>query len=288
MDLKNKLKGLPTIYYVNLDNRTDRREYMESQFDYWGIKDYHRVSGTKYLASKYEEWKYKVVGEPYAFGTGPQVTANSITHLEMIKNWLETTNEPYMIMMEDDYDLSLIEYWNFDWEYLMNHIPYDWDCIQLGFESKRYIYFFLHPKIYCGTYFGPCMINRDYAKKLIKLHYIDNNKINLNMKTNNFAFKNDGNSLTVDYFICENGRTYCIPLITTNDDFGSYENNLKKERFYHSKSRELYYNWWKNEHHNFSLEDFFTYGKPNDFQMIKDITSATLYKEKLKNKLKYN
>jgi hypothetical protein len=286
MDLKNKLKGLPPVYYVNLDNRTDRREYMETQFDYWGIKDYHRVSGTKYLASKIDDWKDKFIGDVYGFENLPQVTANSITHLEMIKNWLETTNEPYMIMMEDDYDLSLIEYWNFDWEYLMNHIPYDWDCIQLGFESKTYIHFFLHPKLYCGTYFGPCLIHRDYAKKLIKLHYIEN-KINLNMKTNNFVFINEGNSLSVDYFICENGRTYCIPLITCNNDLGSYEDNFIGERFYHNKSRELYYDWWKNEHHKFTLEDFFTYGKPNDYKMIKDIRFNTLNIENIKKKLTY-
>ena len=32
MNLKNKLKNFPHIYYTNLDNRTDRREnYMEDQ-----------------------------------------------------------------------------------------------------------------------------------------------------------------------------------------------------------------------------------------------------------------
>ena len=132
MDLKNKLKGLPPVYYINLDNRTDRREYMESQFDYWGIVDYHRVSASKYLASKFDEWKYLISNEK-GYELNPMYNANFITHLEMIKNWLETTNDEYMIMMEDDYDLSLIEYWNFDWDYLMNHIPFDWDCIQLGF-----------------------------------------------------------------------------------------------------------------------------------------------------------
>ena len=25
--------------------------------------------------------------------------------------------------------------------------------------------------------------------------------------------------------------------------------------------------WWRKYHHNFSLEDFFTYGKPNDDKM---------------------
>ena len=32
MNFNKKLKGFPTVRYVNLDNRMDRREYMEEQF----------------------------------------------------------------------------------------------------------------------------------------------------------------------------------------------------------------------------------------------------------------
>jgi hypothetical protein len=91
---------------------------METQFDYWGIKNYHRVSGSKYLASEFDKWKPLISNEK-EYDVNVVNLANFITHIEMIKNWLETTNDEYMIMMEDDYDLSLIEYWNFDWEYLM-------------------------------------------------------------------------------------------------------------------------------------------------------------------------
>ena len=51
MDLTNKLDGMPTVNYFNLDNRTDRKDWMVSQFKKYGIK-YNRVSGTKYLASE--------------------------------------------------------------------------------------------------------------------------------------------------------------------------------------------------------------------------------------------
>ena len=40
-----KLKGLPKIYWLNLDADVDRREYMEKQFDYWQIEDHTRISG---------------------------------------------------------------------------------------------------------------------------------------------------------------------------------------------------------------------------------------------------
>ena len=266
MNLKNKLKGLPSVYYVNLDNRTDRRQYMETQFDYWGIKDYHRVSASKYLASKIDEW-LPLISNKKEYSINPPYTANFITHIEMIKNWLETTNDEYMIMMEDDYDLSLIEYWNFDWEYLMNHIPENWDCIQLGFENQEIIPFFLHP-VHYNHGFGPCLIHRYYAKKLIKLHYIEN-KFKLNIQTNDIRYKKIYGML--DSFILEGGKTYSIPLITNNPNLGSDYDLRETAREWFEECKNLYYNWWKNEHHKFTLEDFFTYGKPNDYKMIKKV-----------------
>jgi hypothetical protein len=265
MNHQNKLKDIPPIYYINLDHRTDRKEYMESQFDYWGIKNFHRISATKYLSTEEKKWKHLILDPVILFGSS--AVANSITHLEMIKNWLKSTNEPYMIMMEDDYDLSLIKYWNFDWQYLMNNIPENWDCIQLGFENEKFIPFFLHPSHHNHS-FGPCLINRNYAEKIINLHCIQN-KFQLNIDTNDFNYKHSYGM--VDNFILKNGKTYSIPLITNNPNLGSdYDpNNKAREHFFYC--RNLYYDWWINEHHKFSLEDFFTYGKPNDFMMIKQV-----------------
>ena len=278
MNLQNKLKGLPIIYYTNLDHRIDRREYMETQFDYWGITNYHRVSSSKYLSTEEYKWEHLVLDKFLCFGSA--AVANSITHLKMIKNWLETTNDEYMIMMEDDYDLSLIEYWNFDWEYLMNHIPENWDCIQLGFENQHIIPFYLHPVHHNHT-FGPCLINRNYAKKLIKLHCIED-KFKLNISTNDIRYKKIYGM--VDSFILEAGKTYSIPLITNNPDFGSDYNLEQKARVWFRNCRDLYYNWWKNEHHKFTLEDFFTYGKPNDYEMIREVD----YKKKVNKTIFYS
>jgi hypothetical protein len=190
----------------------------------------------------------------------------------MIKNWLETTNDDYMIMMEDDYDLSLIEYWHFDWDYLMNRIPYDWDCIQLGFESLKLFPFFLHPKMR-HTYFGPCMINRDYAKKLVKLHCVED-KFKLNIRFNDVKSKKVYGM--VDGFILEDGKTYSIPLITNNPDFGSDYSLDHTPREWFKQCKDLYYLWWKTERDNFTLEDFFTYGKPYDYMMVKKLNYKKL------------
>jgi len=274
MDLKNKLKNLPTIYYTNLDHRIDRKKHMESQFDYWSIKNYYRISSSKYLSSQEENWQHLVLDDVLSFGS-PQV-ANSITHLEMIKNWLERTNDSYMIMMEDDYDLSLIQHWNFDWDYLMNNIPQNWDCIQLGFENVDIIPFFLHPVHHNHT-FGPCLINRDYAKKLIKLHCIED-KFLLNIKTNDIKYKNIYGM--VDCFILESGKTYSIPLITTRPDFGSDYTLSGDSIEWFEDCRKLYYDWWENDHHKFSLEEFFTYGKKNDHKMTRFMPNKKILEKK--------
>ena len=39
-----KLRGLPPIYYINLDGQPERKVYMETQFKYWNIENYIRVS----------------------------------------------------------------------------------------------------------------------------------------------------------------------------------------------------------------------------------------------------
>ena len=39
-----KLQNIPPIYYINLDGEPERKIYMESQFKYWEIEDYTRIS----------------------------------------------------------------------------------------------------------------------------------------------------------------------------------------------------------------------------------------------------
>jgi len=39
-----KLKGIPPIFYLNLDGQPERKEYMEEQFRYWEIENYTRIS----------------------------------------------------------------------------------------------------------------------------------------------------------------------------------------------------------------------------------------------------
>ena len=267
MDLNNKLKDLPHIYYFNLDNRVDRKEYMENQFKKWDIKNYTRVSETKYLSSEWKKWIHLVDGfqskehliDHMKYGQHMPFLAigTTINHIEFLYFWLKNTNDENLILMEDDYDLSLIEYWHFYWEYLMHNIPYDWDCIQFGYESEIEIKFFLCTKPISGTFFGPCMLNRRYVKKLVTLFYDQQNNIFTIFKNNQFFH--------LDTSICENGKVYCLPLTTLNNEFGSGEDNILVNYSLHKICREIYYYWWKKQRDKITLEQFF---KPNGGGMI--------------------
>ena len=105
-----KTKGIGPIYYINLDDQPERREFMENQFKYWEIENYTRVSaydGREDDLSDIIKGRY-----PEAMSSGEIGCTTS--HLKAIKQFYDS-GEPYAIMMEDDCSLDLIKYWNFTW-----------------------------------------------------------------------------------------------------------------------------------------------------------------------------
>jgi len=285
MNLDQKLKGLPHIYYINLEDRKDRKEFMECQFEKWGIEKFTRVNASLFLKDNPETWAH-LIHHPQIIPINRwKSICVSLSHMETIKNWLETTDEEYMIIMEDDTDLSPVEYWHFDWEYLMNNIPYDWDAVQLMYNSDVRIYCFLHPKKII-TWNGPLLIRRSYAKKLLSLYYkkekynfvkkvnrvVKSNCIKLGRiyaeSTNNFNLKGSDSRFTVldvDEYLGHNGKVYQIPVFTQNP---SLEDPPK---LHHIFSNKIHLYWWIVMRDRFTLEDFFTYGKEYDSKMILDV-----------------
>jgi hypothetical protein len=236
---------------------------MEKQFNTYDI-EHSRVSGTKYLASENKNWNH-LIADRGDYKLLVPIAANAITHLDFLKKWYQTTKDEYVILMEDDYDLRLIKYWHFTWDYLMSHLPYDWDCLLMGFENPIEVPFHLHP-ILPEHDFGPVLLKRAFVEKLIDLHCVGE-KYKLVNTVANAAWNRQedvAGSGTVDYFMVHTGRTYCLPLISVNPNFGSFENNSVIQRFYRSegdiKARNTYYFWWQNERDNYTLDQFFTFG----------------------------
>jgi hypothetical protein len=211
-------------------------------------------------------------------------TAQTITYLNLIEDWLKKTNDEYAIIVEDDYDLLMSKYWHFDWEYLMNNIPYDWDVIQLSYEIffNKHIYYpcFLHPTM-DSSGIGALLINRHFAEKLIRLHKIDGkyciHKSQYKMSSYNWSNIRDLEEpssvqefLQMDYLV-KIGRSYSIPLMYSSVDWGKHDglNNIDAYQYESFKRCEYACKyWWIKLRDRFTLKEFFTYGKPNDKYII--------------------
>jgi len=264
--IQDKVKDMPHVYYFNLDKDIYRRDHMEEQFDRYGIS-YTRISQNDCLKNQFNSWKSRIddldTFEKIAGTLKKQYnsdlyahTANTLVHLDLFDWWIKNTNDENLIIMEDDYDLSLIEYWHFTWGYLMDNIPYDWDAIQFSYSYP--ILFFLHPRRQDQTGFGAMMLNRHYVIKLLNI--LLNNDKQLIIK--NVSGIHPSNSCKLLFKTCSpdicfgaTGVTYRIPLI--DEQIFDYHNTYIKD-------------WWKTKRDEFSLEDFFTYRKPNDNEMTID------------------
>jgi hypothetical protein len=279
MDLKNKLKGIPPIYYINLEHRTDRREHMEIQFDYWGIQNYNRINASKFLPSNYDKWKKFIFEEEIVECVSLMSCATN--QIKTIIDWYDCNISESCVIMEDDISIYNAKFWNFNWSHFEKNLPENWECIQLYFCNPNFIPMFLHQRLKHSGSTACYMVNRSYAKKLKKIMYIDG-RYKLRLYDNSYEKKYfpalaDGNLFDI-------GVSYSIPLFSLNIllDSDNEINNYKMNPI-DIKSTKLIDNWWKNEHRKFPLIDFFTYGKPNDWEMTKNVKL-----EEIKKKLNYN
>ncbi len=93
-----KLKGIGPVYYLNLDGQPDRKEYMEDQFKYWEIENYERISAYDGRDDDLSDIIHGRYPENMSSGEIGCVTS----HLKILKHFLENSDSPYCVVMEDD------------------------------------------------------------------------------------------------------------------------------------------------------------------------------------------
>lgn len=265
MNLYDKFAGVPTFYYFNSDSNTPLKDHMERNLINLKVKNYKRISTSKYTNANVSEWKDLLLNRS-KYKLPIATAAYSITILESLKDWYENTEEESLIISRDTIDFGLVQYFHFDWEFLMSKLPYDWDCFMMGFENINYIPFYLHQIMPAHT-FNTALLNRRYVRKLIKLHCVDG-KYNLSNLSANKSF--GLHSGTPDYFIGHCGKTYCLPMFPSHTDF--FTKTSKKYQLVKG-CRLAHYDWWRNDKKRHGMEDIFTYGKPNDKGMLKKVWS---------------
>jgi len=262
--MKN-LSNFPPVYYINLDFRTDRKNSIEKTFQNYNISNYTRISASNYLGSEQEKWEHLVLDEKVKCGASD--VGCTLSHLEAIETWLKTSNTETAVIMEDDCDITVSDYWKFDWNTLMDNLPFNWDCIQLCVDHHSVIPFYLHPIMRDSGSASCYLINRPYAEKVLRLHKFPEG-YKLGNRIGDYGYKEI--SSHIDYLIFETGKTYSFPVFTINTEFKSNqrETNLHPR---HQPCRNTVMNFWKNESSSFDLNDFFYYNKPNDHLMVRKI-----------------
>ena len=106
-----KLKKLPPIYYINLDDQPERAQYIEDQFKYWEIDNYTRISAYDGRRDDLSE----IIKGRYPDNMTSGEIGCTTSHLKAIRYWYETSDSPYAMIAEDDLNLDLVKYWNFTW-----------------------------------------------------------------------------------------------------------------------------------------------------------------------------
>jgi hypothetical protein len=203
-----KLKGIGPIYYLNLDGQPERKEYMESQFEYWEIENYTRISA---YDGRDDDLSDIISGKYPDLMTSGEIGCTT-SHLKAIKYWYETSDSPYAIIMEDDCNLDLVKYWNFSWTDFYSRIPYDWDVVQIAIICTGDLHIKLH-KRFVNDFSTACyLITRHHAEKLLR-HHVRNEKYKLDQGVKPRAVADD--------LIYNSGNTYSIPLLFYRIELGS-------------------------------------------------------------------
>ena len=240
-----KLSGIGPIYYLNLDGQPERREYMESQFKYWEIENYTRISaydGREDDLSDIIKGRY-----PEMMSSGEIGCVTS--HLKAIKHWYETSDSPYAIIMEDDCNLDLIKYWNFTWSDFYCRIPYDWDVMQIAIICTGDVHVKVH-KRFVNEFSTACyLITRHHAEKLLRLHVRgEKYKLDNGVKPRPVA----------DDLIYNSGNTYSLPLLLYRIELGSSIHPDHIDAF-HRGNYDAQFNYWSQKGAELTIENLMDY-----------------------------
>jgi len=240
-----KLKNFGPIYYLNLDGQPERKEYMESQFKHWEIENYERISA---YDGREDDLSDILVGRYPEMMTSGEIGCTT-SHLKAIKHYLKTSDSPYAIIMEDDCSLDLVRFWNFDWNDLYAHFPYDWDVVQIAIICTGDIHVKLH-KRFVNDFSTACyVINRYHAEKLVRLH----------CRSEKYKLDNGCKPRPVaDDLIYNSGNTYSIPLLLYRTELGSSIHPDHVDA-YHKANYQAQYGFWEQNGANVDIKEYMNY-----------------------------
>ncbi len=227
----HKLKNFGPVYYLNLDGQPERKIYMEAQMKYWEIENYERISA---YDGREDDLSDIIKGRYPDRMTSGEVGCTT-SHLKAIKHYLETSDSPYAIMMEDDCSLDLVRFWNFTWNDFIRSAPYDYDVIQIAVICTGDINLKIH-KRFVNEFSTACyVISRHHAEKMVRLHCRGEDKYKLDQDIRPRAVADD--------LLYNSGNTYAVPLLLYRVELGSAIHPEHMDVF-HKPNYEAQFNFW--------------------------------------------
>ena len=245
-----KLNNFGPLYCINLDGQPERWEYMQEQFKYWEIENYERISA---YDGREDDLSGIIKGiYPTNMLTGEIGCTTS--HLKALKHYLETSDSPYAIVMEDDCNLDVVQFWNFAWQDVYAFFPYDWDVVQLAIICTGDLHVKLH-KRFVNDFSTACyVISRHHAEKLVRLHcrggYTGEQKYKIDQGVKPRAVADD--------LIYNSGNTFSIPLLMYKIELGSSIHPEHVEVF-HKGNHDGLWNYWQQQGAQMSIRDMMDY-----------------------------
>jgi len=234
---KNNLYKLKEVRYISLEESVDRREELEGEFKKYNVKT------IPFISKRFSESDDVITGDNvYQLNDGTKGCC--VSHLKMIKDWYENSDDGYGFFCEDDLSLETVQYWNFNWEQFIETIPEDADCVQLLTVREDYETFELRDRMWNDWSATAYILTRDYAKKLIDNH-IKGDEYHLYVPDKNIQ------PLIENIIFCSEGKTYTIPLFVENISFrstfeGDDDDVNQGQKNNHFIAHEKVLNWWKN------------------------------------------
>ena len=245
-----KLKNFGPIYCINLDGQPERWHYMEDQFRYWQLTDYERISA---YDGREDDLGDIIKGKYPDMMTSGEIGCVT-SHLKAMKHFLDTSDAPYAVMMEDDCDLSIAHNWSFAWQDFIARAPYAWDVIQLAIICTGDVTVPIHTR-FVNEFSTACyVITRHHAEKLVKFHcrggYTGQQKYKLDQGVKPRPVADD--------LIYNCGNTFAIPLFVYKTELGSSIHPVHVDAF-HKQNFEAITNYWEQNGANIDIKDFMDY-----------------------------
>jgi hypothetical protein len=245
----NKLKNFPVVNYPNLRNSTGRLEFMQNQLDHYGLK------GNAYITDRYEDIKDQIRIDCVIPMEQCHPGTNT-SFLNLLKQWYDQADEQIGLFCDDDISFESIDQWNFTWQYFLDHLPEDWQCVQLirvnvwepnlTYHGRSEIPNLKIRARAWDDYGSSFLCNRRYAKKLLDRHVKGEGHYD-------FSIPFQSNPSEFLHPIAEHllfreindAAVYNVPILLESQQFESDNHPGSGKRYAHAKSYEYYSGLWK-------------------------------------------